>query len=380
MDRSLALLGSIALAFSCGARTPLDDLAPPPPDVVLPSIDAAPITDAAPTVDVPVIPRDVPVVPPDAGPPRVLAWTRLATASPMRPAPRMSHFMLYESRDDSVLVIGGYDPYERRGQDGARLDVWRLALATERWTRVATLRRPLVHLLGGAAMFNASHAQVVLIAAADLMASSELLSLDVASGRVTRLGGEPWPAGWSVMSAGALADRQWLVASGAVFVETVRTTWAYDLSTSRWSTLATTGPMPRSHAMLADGGDRMYEYGGYYGDAFRDLWQLDPSPARWTERTFSSPLPPRLDHRVLVDRARNRLVAFGGYAAATVVHENLLLVDLATGLTRAPMLTPAPQGRRDHGFVLDARRRAILFGGALDSDHCFDDTWALTLE
>ncbi len=372
MSRMPLLVALIALCVGCGARSQLVQPDPPAADVALPTLDATPAIDVA--------PRDVTGVPIDTAPPRRLAWTRLAAASTTRPPARMSHFMLYDARDDSVLVIGGYDPYELRGQDGARLDVWRLALGTEQWNRVATLDRPLVSLLGGAAMFDASSTHVVMIAAADLMAASQLLSLDVRTGHVTRLGGEPWPSGWSVMAAGPLADRDWLVATGAVFVDTVRTTWAYDVALGRWTTLATMGPVPRSHAMLADGGDRLYLYAGYYGDPYRDLWQLDPATAGWTERRFASPLPPRLDHRVLVDRARNRLVAFGGYAAATIVHENLLLVDLATGVALAPTLDPAPAGRRDHGFVLDPWRRAILFGGAIDSDHCLDDTWMLTLD
>jgi len=56
-----------------------------------------------------------------------------------------------------------------------------------------------------------------------------------------------------------------------------------------------------------------------------------------------------------------------------LIHRDTLQID-------EPTLSPSPVRRRDHTLVLDTRRRrALMYGGAFESDHVFDDVWALQL-
>ncbi len=96
-------------------------------------------------------------------------------------------------------------------------------------------------------------------------------------------------------------------------------TWNWDGMS--WRQVAADGPPPRaSHAMAYDR-DRgvIWLYGGGYSDGSQtrrldDLWQWDGE--RWTRVTTRGTSPGiRIGHAIAYDRARKRLVLFGGFGA-----------------------------------------------------------------
>lgn len=96
-------------------------------------------------------------------------------------------------------------------------------------------------------------------------------------------------------------------------------TWAWD-GTS-WREVAPEGPPLRaSHAMAYDSARGVVVmYGGGYSDGtrterFQDMWQWDGT--RWTEMTPRGVTPGiRIGHAMAYDRARQRVVLFGGFGA-----------------------------------------------------------------
>ncbi|HET6148241.1 MAG TPA: kelch repeat-containing protein [Polyangia bacterium] len=113
--------------------------------------------------------------------------------------------------------------------------------------------------------------------------------------------------------------------------------------------------------------DRLMVFGGYGGGIYlNDVWAWSPSTQAWTALQPTGPLPgARSNHWAFHDRRRNKLVAFGGYAAA---NGQIWELDL-TALTWANW-TPSPNpveitGRADYDVALDPDRgKLVLIGGA----------------
>jgi len=71
-------------------------------------------------------------------------------------------------------------------------------------------------------------------------------------------------------------------------------------------------------------------------------------------------------------------VIFGG--SRHLVERGTSLIDPERGTARELALDPAAGPRRDFAMVLDTRRRrAVVFGGALQSTRAYGDAWALEL-
>jgi hypothetical protein len=92
-------------------------------------------------------------------------------------------------------------------------------------------------------------------------------------------------------------------------------TWRYDGTT--WTRVATSGPTPRYHAELAYDAarQRVVLFGGESGvfpniSLLADTWEWDGSA--WTQRATTGPSP-RVHHTLAYDRARGRVVLFGGF-------------------------------------------------------------------
>src|SRR5205814_9289042 len=59
---------------------------------------------------------------------------------------------------------------------------------------------------------------------------------------------------------------------------------------------------------------RMVVLGGYDGSYRNDVWALSLAESAWSELSpAGTPPPARIWHTVIQDRARDRMVVFGGY-------------------------------------------------------------------
>lgn len=191
-------------------------------------------------------------------------------------------------------------------------------------------------------------------------------------------------------------------------------TWAFSLASGTWSQIGRTGTLPTPRlfhtAALDRRRNRMYVFSGAGRDAFtapnffRDLWSLDLEQGTWSQ----APLPPdalrgRLNARMDLDEARDRLVLFGGHDDRQLGNENdVWTFDLALQTwtrriagDRFNRLFPgspfcdfpadfanvelsSPERRESHLFVIH-RSRAVMYGGRTDCGLA-NDTWTLDLE
>lgn len=240
------------------------------------------------------------------------SWTELPVAGP---TPRRSHSMAYDSNRQRVVLFGGAD------YSGALGDTWEWDGVV--WSQVSTT---------GPTSRNA-HA----------------MAYDSVRQRVVLFGGTD-------------------------FTVSFGDTWEWD--GIEWTQVAVTGPSARRfHGMAYHAGsDKVVLFGGASSTGYMgDTWEWDGSA--WTQRLGPGPTPPRYEHIMAYDSARDRIIAFGGY---TYQHGMAFFLadtwewDGGSWTLRG---TSGPSRRDSHAMAYDsARSRVVLFGGT-DGGASLNDTW-----
>ncbi len=151
-------------------------------------------------------------------------------------------------------------------------------------------------------------------------------------------------------------------------------TWAWDGGS--WYPIVPTGNSPpsrRGHAMAYDAArGRVVLFGGdgFDGGGHKnDTWEWDG--ASWHQIEPEGPSPsPRLDHAMVYDEVRERVILFGGDAGGVEgdIQNDLWEWDGASW-HRIEVHGPSPSARSNHSMAYDsARRRVVLFGGNIPDD------------
>jgi hypothetical protein len=108
--------------------------------------------------------------------------------------------------------------------------------------------------------------------------------------------------------------------------------WAFDLDKHSWRSIKTTGKGPAArlfHAAAIDPStETLYVFSGGDANAFqgpflRDLWALDLKQGTWTELWSGANGPlARISPSITFDKAKNRLIAFGGHDDGAIGNNN----------------------------------------------------------
>lgn len=143
----------------------------------------------------------------------------------------------------------------------------------------------------------------------------------------------------------------------------------------------------RRERLLLLGGDRIDSMG--FTRQSTTVFAIAGVPSRdWApllEGSGETPL--RSGAGAVYDSVTDRVLLWGGariFPSGLVapLDADLFRMDAATGAwTREPAASPAPLPRRDHGLVLDrARRRVLVFGGRDRLDAFLGDVWARDID
>ncbi len=172
--------------------------------------------------------------------------------------------------------------------------------------------------------------------------------------------------------------------------------WELDLKTNQWTNKTTENtPFMEDHqAVYIESQKGAYFFGGQNEDvrSLNELWFLDldpqsPSFYQWKliQSTGKKTPSPRVDHAMIYDKLKNRLLIFGGYDRGkkrytTDTWEFLFASMKWHKIKMKPKLRQFfPPSRRHVGSALDERNHLwIIFGGA-GVGGPLNDTWVFNL-
>jgi len=316
------------------------------------------------------------------------AWTQIAPAGPS-PPPRRGHRAVYDPVRDRMIVFAGLDGTYRN-------DTWALTLSgTPTWSQITTAISPPGRTDFGM-VYDPAGDRVVAFGGYDGFPTNrrgDTWALSLAGvpawTNLTTPGG---PTGRSGQRCAYDSARGRMLMFGGYDLDFVNDTWAFDMATNTWSSIATAGsaPSPRADQEVVYDplNDGLVVTGGYdlvsnFSDT-REL-RLAGTPTWQTLDTGAGSGPgPRWGAGVVVDGSQN-VVLFGGAAgqpaASGSLQNDLWTLPLAgpTVWTAFPPPPVVPPGRTSATAIYDPlRRRMIVFGGG-GSGGFLNDTWALTL-
>jgi len=168
----------------------------------------------------------------------------------------------------------------------------------------------------------------------------------------------------------------------------VNTVWERALgATGDWTEMMPTGVAPEAradHAAIYDpDGNRMIVFGGRgIAGPLNDVWVLGlGSSPQWIQMHPGGTAPDaRSAHTAVLDRARHRVVIFGGRTSSGAVDDSWFL-DLSGGMAWQPVpleFFSIPPQRAEHVAVMDSvHARMVVYGGTGTSH--YGDVWTLSL-
>jgi hypothetical protein len=280
------------------------------------------------------------------------AWTELVANTP--------HVSLYEvaTIDDGSLVMVA------QSDTGPKTYRW----SGFTWSAMATNTTPAT--LGQAIAFDPERKRLVMFgdALAELDPSTGTWSTprpDLAihppvppppSGVLPSGTYVPWTGTWLLFGAGAMKNE----------------TWEWDGVAWRQRFPSTTPGTRNGHALVATK-DRVLMFGGQGTGALDDLWEWTGS--NW-QSLFAAERPEaRSGHGMVYDRARDRVIVFGGFSTAGTAYSDTWEWKAGAWTRLSPV--HSPPARAFAGMAYHAARdRIVLFGGEATSFNTVEpSTW-----
>lgn len=259
------------------------------------------------------------------------AWSQITPGGPA-PLRRTMHSMVYNTRDDQLVIFAGY-------YDGWIDDVLVMSMSGVPWW----FPNPG---FGAPPSARGGHASIY----------------DPVRHRMLVVGGYN----------GALQNDVWEYSPPGV---------------GTWRPLPVEGvPMsPRAqHAAVYDPvRDRVVVIGGDGGTFLNDVWAINLSGSPTWERLLPTGVPPtgRREHTAIYDPIGDRVVVYGGFDAARKGDVWALSLAGTPSWKRLTSSTVSPASRMGHVAVYDApRHRMVMFGGSVGSNATSREVWALELD
>ena len=148
-----------------------------------------------------------------------------------------------------------------------------------------------------------------------------------------------------------------------------------------------TNPSPRqNHSVVLDRArDRLIVFGGRDFQFNNEVWTFDLATNQWQQPTVvGTPPSPRMGHTAILDPLRDRMIVFGGRCIASYVDstdKEVWALSLSEPMTWTQLtpLVPAPGRRYFHSAIYDpVHDQMVIFGGR-ETSIVYDDLWALSL-
>jgi len=299
-------------------------------------------------------------------------WTQKSPST--KPSVRRKHVIVYDSSSNKIVLFGGDVNNNRKD------DTWVYDVASDTWTQKSPSTKPSARSKHAMA-YDSANNKVVLFGVFDGSFDDETWVYDVTSDTWTQKSPSTKP---SVRTPHTMAydsaNNKVVLFGGASDGSYNNDTWLYDYGTNIWTERSKgTKPGARAvssaHMVYDSTNDNVILFGGAGSGSERkdDTWLYDVSSDVWTQKSPSTKPSPRAGHTMVYDSANEKVVLFGGYDGSLDDETWVYDVPGDTWTQQNPGTKPAV--RKEHGMAYDsANNKVVLFGGA-DDGGARDDTW-----
>ncbi|MEM8908341.1 MAG: kelch repeat-containing protein [Bacteroidota bacterium] len=309
-------------------------------------------------------------------------WTSLSTSGNI-PA-RANASMIYHPTENALYVFGG------RTQAGFQHDLWKLDLATNVWSEVATQGTAPVVRHTQNAVFDESQNQMLLFSGQGNGLYNDIWSFDFNTltwtERSPNVNGPGLPQKrYGTVSVFDPTGQRLVTFGGFGSGGTARQddTWAFDVNDNTWTELQTAvHPLKRClhNGTYIPERELMVVYGGQSGGNRKDIWTFDLASNTWTERLPATEPPAR--HFCSVTAIdQDQLYVFGGNGAGQnnfsgALNDLWMFSLLDDTWTPINPINAAPSERVGHCAVyLPTSSQLIVFGGNAANGNYLNDLW-----
>jgi hypothetical protein len=303
-------------------------------------------------------------------------------------SPRWGQVAVYDACRDRMVVFGGdgltaSDEAEFHGSSGQTNELLALDLGTLAWTVLPATNAPgpRTDLAG---ILDDTRDRLVIVGGRVGFATSidEVWAYSFSTATWSQLPSGP-PARHDVPGA-TDGTRMWVFGGAGNFLQSLDDLWELDLATDAWRQMPDDGVRPpaRTSGALVYRGGALYAVGGHDATSVkRDAWRYDLAAERWTKLDYEGDPIAAAHFGWTLDDACDRLILTAG--------DNLDNYDVATTSALSFGSSPAFSlfatsnlaPPRDHpSMIFDrARRRLVLFGGGGLGDGLgtYGDAWRL---
>lgn len=295
----------------------------------------------------------------------------------LNPSPRDLSAMVYDSKDDRIILFGGFDG---RGLD----DTWAYDYTTNTWMNLNPNKRPEGR--GWHTMaYDIRQDRIILFGGADTgnIYYDDTWSYDYRNNTWTNMSPTIHPnmRFESAMAYDSQSDKTILFGGWSVTDVYDDETWSYDYGTNTWVNI--TGlfrPSGRnSHGMIYDSrSDQIILYGGRTSSFHNDeTWAYNYDSDTWTNRSPSSKPSHFTIGPLAYDLRSDKMIIFGG---TTDLNETWAY-DYDANMWANMNPINSPDSRQHHAMAYDSKCDIIiLFGGETFQRRFADDTWAYELD
>ena len=301
---------------------------------------------------------------------------------------------VYDPVRQSLLFFGGSN------QGRVSNALWELSLSgTPTWTLLQTAGTPPSPRSGHVLLYDSRRERLLLFGGADSITHNDAWALDLTAvppdwGQGLPTGPLPARRAYATAVYDSLNDRA-VIFGGADSVQAnsgpvslVSDAWVLPFSGGPfvWTELTPTGVPPSaragSPAIYDRARQRMVLFGGYDGNPLADAFTLSlgVSPAWAPLGASGGPPPGRAIPGAIYVAPQDRMVMFGGLGASSSLNDVWSLNLAANTWTQLSPTGGPPTGRQFPAAVYDTpRNRMVVFGGNNDEGTVADPLWSLSL-
>ncbi len=300
-----------------------------------------------------------------------LTWKEI-TLPENKPSERMGHKMVYNSKSDKYILFGG------TGTEGLKNDTWIYDPQTNIWTEKAPSVAPAARYYHDM-VYDPKQDKVILFGG--YLGGSQLgdtWAYDLITNTWSEMNPsvKPSPRYFNLMIYDSFSEIV-LLFGGRAGASNYRDTWIYDLGSDNWTNMnPPTSPPTRIAGAMAYNSlsNKVILFGGHVGGSsfLTDTWIYEVAANNWTQMFPDTSPGARRLAGVCFDTSIAKTVIFGGYGASRF--GDTWTYDLVTNTWNQLDPSITPPARDSHTMVYDSNSENILVFGGLSGSY-LNDAW-----